>query len=73
MSIFLLNMQAYPKEAKISEYKGIRSFLSSECEMIILIYDVSFVDIYAKDKNFLMQFIENAEKCGCIEIIIKTD
>lgn len=71
--VIFINMQAYPKGANTSELNVYEDFLNSTCEIIILIYDVRFVEIYVKDKSLIMKFIENMEKCGCTQITIKTD
>jgi Protein of unknown function (DUF2691). len=71
--IILVNIQAYPKGAERITLEVYEDFKNSACEIIFLITDVNFVEIYAKNKGIIMQFIENAVQCGCENILIKTD
>lgn len=71
--IIFLNIQAYPKNSKHKEIPNFIDFVNSECEIIFLIVDLYEVEIYAKNKNLLFQFIENADQCSCTGIKIKTD
>jgi len=68
-----INVQVYPKGAKISKLEVYEDFVNSECEIVFLIADVYYMDIYVKDKELLSIFIENAKRCNSENIIIKTD
>ncbi len=47
--------------------------MNSDCEIIFLLYDVDYVEIYVKSEAHLLQFIKNADAIGCPSITIKTD
>ena len=71
--VILITIQAYPKGSKTQKIVTYEDFMNSSCEIILLISDCTLIEIYSKDKNLILQFIENAEQCGCTEITIKTD
>ena len=71
--INFINLQAYPIGARTRNIMVYEDFLNSSCEIIILIADVTFVEIYVKEREMMCCFIKNAERSGCTNISIKTD
>ena len=73
--IFILSLvlQSYPRDAQIVNIDVYKDFKESRCDLLLLICDGSYVEIYCKDKSWLVQCIENAEMLGATEISIKTD
>ena len=72
LTIFI-DITAYPKGAQKKELEVYEDFLDSKCEIVFLVHDVKYVEIYTKDDKILYQFIENAKKVGCKDLSIKTD
>lgn len=68
-----INTQIYPANATKSDINTYEDFLNSDCEIIFLLYDVDYVEIYVKSEAHLLQFIKNADAIGCPSITIKTD
>ena len=71
--IIFLNIQAYPKNSNPAEIANYNDYLNSECEIVFLITDLYWVEVYAKNKNILYQFIENGDQCLCKDNKIRTD
>ena len=71
--IISVNIQAYPSHKTKKHVVTYEDFQNSDCELMLLITDVKYVEVYAKSKSVIMNIIENAENCGCSEITIKTD
>lgn len=55
------------------ELNTYEDFLKSDCEIIILITDSVFVDIYAKDEMVINKIKYNAEQCDFKDIAYITD
>lgn len=68
-----INTQIYPANATKNDINTYEDFLNSDCEIIFLLYDVDYVEIYVKSEAHLLQFIKNADAIGCPSITIKTD
>ncbi len=52
--IWELTLCVYPKNAKIQEIDTYQDFIKSECECSLLYYDCCDLEIYIKDKDFLV-------------------
>lgn len=48
-------------------------FCNSNCDIIILIYDYLFYEIYLKKEDDIFKIIKNADRMDVIEIAVKTD
>lgn len=72
LSIFL-DVKIYPTHTAKNDINTYEDFLNSDCEIIFLLYDVDYVEIYVKSEAHLLQFIKNADAIGCPSITIKTD
>lgn len=48
-------------------------FCNSNCDIIILIYDYLFYEIYLKKEDDIFKIIKNADSMDVIEIAVKTD
>ena len=71
--VLFVNIQAYRKGEKQQKINTYAEFLESACQFIILVADGCYFEIYAKDKQLLMQLIENAITLDAKDIKIKTD
>lgn len=71
--IIFMNLQAFPKGStvkKISDYDG---YVLSECSFVVLVTDVSCIEIYTKTDSDFLRFIKNAELSQGKDITIKTE
>ena len=71
--IIFLKFQAY---LQFSDYKNIRTyddFIKSDCQLILLIYDCEYVELYVKDSNYATIIYEEAIKNGYDTIDYITD
>lgn len=71
LTIFI-DITAYPKGTQKEELEVYEDFLDSKCEIVFLVCDVEYVEIYTKDDDILHQFAKNAEKVGCKDLMMKT-
>lgn len=55
---FVLHL--YPESAFPEEIETYQDFLQSECEIIILMYDCCFVEVYCKNNSWLQLFLKKA-------------
>ncbi len=55
------------------EINTYEEFCNSNYDMIILIYDCSFYEIYTKNESDIFRVIKNADGMNTIEVSIKTD
>ncbi len=54
-------IKAFPQSALITKISKFEEFIESECEVILLVADSSFVDIYCKDKLLIDKLYNNAK------------
>ncbi|MCL2503926.1 MAG: DUF2691 family protein [Coriobacteriia bacterium] len=66
--IIFLKLQAYFEDGGFSEVHTYEDFQSSDCQLLFLIYDCGFIDIYAKDETVIRAIYENAASNGYTEI-----
>ncbi len=60
MYLIFANFQLMESGKTITEIKTYRDFVDSECSILILIVDSSYVDIYSKDLNIIKRINSNA-------------
>ena len=65
--------KAFTSKESITPIGTYSDFIDSDCQLIILIADAVYIDIYAKDKELLKQIKKNAQKLNCTEITDITD
>lgn len=68
-----INLRAYPIGTVFDEVKDYNVFLKSNCELIVLITDSTFVDIYSKNRADIEMINLNAQKNNFTEIEYITD
>lgn len=56
------NIRTYPRKSKISIIDNYEDFVQSECELIILIYDVGEFEIYFKENELKEQILKNIKE-----------
>jgi hypothetical protein len=68
-----LNLQVFPCETNIQQVKNYNEFLNSNCELVFLMCDVIFVDIYSKSMKIIEIIRLNAQNNNFQEIEYITD
>lgn len=72
--IIFLKLQAYLRISnRFKDIHTYEDFLSSDCLLLLLIYDCEYVEIYLKDAKTVNRIIENAKEARFEEITIITD
>lgn len=59
--VFFLNIRGYKKNIDLKQIESYRDFLESNCDLILLFVDNSYVEIYSKSDVILKQIIKNCE------------
>lgn len=63
----------FPNNSTIENITTYEDFINSHCELLLLIYDVAYGEIYVKSKDWLFKLLDNIEKMKVKELCIKTD
>lgn len=71
--IIFMNLQAFPKDSPAKKIYDYDDYVCSACSFVVLVTDVSCIEIYTKTDADFLRFIKNAEYCQGKEIIIKTE
>ena len=61
---FFLKIQGYLKECDIKNIHTYKEFVDSNCNIIILIYDCEFVEIYSKNESTSILLFRRAKALG---------
>ena len=62
--VIFVHLQVYKKGAKYKPIKDYQDFINSNCDIVFLLSDNSFVEIYAKEVQIIQTLADNAEKLG---------
>lgn len=68
-----LVLNIYPKNVTISQISTYQEYKISQCEMIILMYDMLNIEVYAKKKAWLLQLSNNAHTLEAVKVVLKTE
>lgn len=68
-----LNLQVFPCETNIQQVKNYNEFLNSNCELVFLMCDTIYVDIYSKSMKIIEIIRLNAQNNNFQEIEYITD
>lgn len=72
--VIALKLQAYLKSKEdFFEIHTYEEFQNSTCQILLLIYDCEFVEIYAKEQSVISAMYDNARKNNFMEIEYITD
>ncbi len=71
--IFFLKLQSYLKKSTYINIVTYKDFESSDCQLLLLINDASFIEIYAKDTNLINRIYNYALQNDFKEIQFITD
>ena len=66
-------LQAYFIDGAFKDIDNYDDFKNSDCQIMLLLYDCDYVEIYAKDKNVIDSFYRNALELECEEAEYITD
>ena len=58
--LIFANLKAYPIEKNVIDIRTYEEFLNSDCQLVLLVIDCSYVVIYSKDKEKLESLYRNA-------------
>ncbi|WP_379968230.1 DUF2691 family protein [Ectobacillus sp. sgz5001026] len=61
-------LKAFPKTAIVSDIADYEDFVNSECEIIVLLVDCAYVDVYCKDINLTEEVYQYAQQKGYTDI-----
>ena len=68
-----LVLYLYPNSAIASAIRTYKEFLDSDCELVLLVYDMSYVEIYVKDSYLLEQLLNNVAQMPIVKLDIITE
>ena len=68
-----VKFQAYFKDGAFTDINTYDDFINSDCQIIFLLCDCEFIEIYAKDKEIVDKFYNRALKLDCEEVEYTTD
>ncbi|CAN7313634.1 DUF2691 family protein [Paenibacillus sp. LjRoot56] len=71
--LIFVNVKAYPKEKIVKDIKTYEEFLNSDCQLVLLIVDSTYVSIYCKDKDLIESLYHNAKINGYENVDFVTD
>ncbi len=63
-----LTLQLYNKSDRFNEIKSYDDYFNSDCKLLLIIVDNTFIDVYSKDKTILKQIKVNAKENSFINI-----
>lgn len=68
-----LLMHIYPKDVTVKSIDTYGDFLKSDCEMIVLLYDSAYVDVYCKNKEWIEKMYNKLRTIAGSEFDLITD
>lgn len=71
--VIFLKLEAYLGETNLYDIHTYEEFQNSECEILLLIYDCKFIEVFAKEEDIIRNIYENARKKEFDEIEYITD
>ena len=69
------DIKAYPSGSEHTEIVTYKDYLASECRLVLLCTDVTFIDIYCKDEHILKKIHQNclASSFEKVSLFTETD
>lgn len=58
--IVFFKLQAYPHSENFQNISTYETFVQSDCQLLLLVYDCSFVEVYVKSQDVLHVVFQNA-------------
>lgn len=72
-NIVFLKLQAYYSKVKYYNIHSYEDFIKSDCQILMLIYDCEFVEIYSKNEDITQTIYSNAINKKFDDVILITD
>ena len=66
--VIFIKLQAYLKDGVFSYIHTYEDFFVSDCQLLLLIYDCKYVEVFTKDETLAKTIYESASKNSCEEI-----
>lgn len=66
--IIFLKLQAYFESGEFFDIRTYEEFLASDCQILLLINDTEFIEIYAKDQQIIHEIYNNALAIHCKDV-----
>ena len=66
--LIFADFKAYPLNAKQTHIQTFADFMASECELVFMCVDTTYVEIYCKNKDILDLIYNNCEGFNCESI-----
>lgn len=73
LRIIAIKIMAYPVGETDDEPMYYEDFLRSKCQLVLIMYDRQYTELYCKDEEMSKLFFDNAVRRGFDEVIYKTD
>ncbi|MNW56917.1 hypothetical protein D3C74_346740 [compost metagenome] len=67
------SVKAFPKEKRLVDVQTYKEFIDSDCQLVLLVVDTSYVTVYCKDNGMLDSLFHNAERRGYSNLEYITD
>lgn len=69
--VIFLKLQAYSGDVKVENVTSYEEYVKSDCQIIVLIYDCEYVEIYCKDTKLTKSFFDQVKRMnyGNVELI----
>lgn len=71
--LIFANLKAYPKGANIKDVISYDEYLSSECQIVLLVIDSVYITVYCKDLEKLEDLYNHIKKQGFESLEYITD
>ena len=71
--MIFLKLQAYYQTHNFYEIQSYENFIDSDCQIIVLVYDCEFVEIYAKDITVCNSIYKKASQSGYDDVSYITE
>lgn len=71
--VIFLKLQAYLGDAKTENITSYEEYVKSNCQIIVLIYDCEYVEIYCKDTELIKAVFEQAQRMNYRDVELITD
>ncbi|MNG14721.1 hypothetical protein D3C84_984960 [compost metagenome] len=71
--VIFANLKAYPKGERIEDVLTYEAFLKSQCHLVLIVIDSSYLTVYCKDSKMLEDLYLNAINKGFEKVEYITD
>ncbi len=71
--VIFLKLEAFGENTKKFDIHTYEEFQNSDCQILLLIYDCKYIEVFAKEKDVIQSIYENAKKKDFAEAEYITD